>query len=76
MQTIQEPKKKLFILQENAAKQKIGDYVIGSFHFTLIFLITNFSLFKRTEKTVGQGTFGKVKLGTHVLTGEKVILND
>ena len=23
-------------------------------------------------KAVGEGTFGKVKLGTHVLTGEKV----
>jgi serine/threonine protein kinase len=23
-------------------------------------------------KTLGQGTFGKVKLGTHVITGEKV----
>lgn len=25
-------------------------------------------------KTLGQGTFGKVKLGTHILTGEKVSL--
>lgn len=24
-------------------------------------------------KTLGEGTFGKVKLGTHLLTGEKVI---
>ena len=23
-------------------------------------------------KTIGEGTFGKVKLGTHLLTGEKV----
>lgn len=23
-------------------------------------------------KTLGEGTFGKVKLGTHLLTGEKV----
>jgi serine/threonine protein kinase len=23
-------------------------------------------------KTLGEGTFGKVKLGTHILTGEKV----
>jgi hypothetical protein len=23
-------------------------------------------------KSLGQGTFGKVKLGTHILTGEKV----
>jgi len=22
-------------------------------------------------KTIGEGTFGKVKLGTHILTGEK-----
>jgi serine/threonine protein kinase len=24
-------------------------------------------------KTLGEGTFGKVKLGTHILTGEKVM---
>jgi len=24
------------------------------------------------SKTIGEGTFGKVKLGTHILTGEKV----
>ena len=24
-------------------------------------------------KTIGEGTFGKVKLGTHKMTGEKVI---
>jgi serine/threonine protein kinase len=29
-------------------------------------------------KNLGEGTFGKVKLGTHILTGEKVrlVLND
>ena len=26
-------------------------------------------------KTLGEGTFGKVKLGTHILTGEKVNSN-
>jgi serine/threonine protein kinase len=26
-------------------------------------------------KSLGQGTFGKVKLGTHILTGEKVFIN-
>ncbi len=25
-------------------------------------------------KSLGQGTFGKVKLGTHILTGEKVTI--
>ena len=25
-------------------------------------------------KSIGQGTFGKVKLGTHILTGEKVAI--
>lgn len=27
-------------------------------------------------KALGEGTFGKVKLGTHVLTGEKASLSD
>ena len=26
-------------------------------------------------KTIGEGTFGKVKLGTHILTGEKVLIS-
>ena len=26
------------------------------------------------EKSIGEGTFGKVKLGTHTLTGEKVAI--
>ena len=26
----------------------------------------------KIEKTIGQGTFGKVKLAVHLLTGEKV----
>jgi serine/threonine protein kinase len=26
-------------------------------------------------KSLGQGTFGKVKLGTHILTGEKVTID-
>jgi hypothetical protein len=26
-------------------------------------------------KALGEGTFGKVKLGTHILTGEKVSLH-
>jgi serine/threonine protein kinase len=26
-------------------------------------------------KSLGEGTFGKVKLGTHILTGEKVNIN-
>jgi len=25
------------------------------------------------EKSIGEGTFGKVKLGTHHITGEKVL---
>ncbi len=27
-----------------------------------------------TGKTIGEGTFGKVKLATHTLTGEKVAI--
>jgi 5'-AMP-activated protein kinase catalytic alpha subunit len=26
-------------------------------------------------KSLGEGTFGKVKQGTHILTGEKVLIN-
>jgi hypothetical protein len=28
----------------------------------------------RLGKTLGKGTFGKVKLGTHIITKEKVII--
>jgi len=35
-------------------------------------LSVSFALF--LEKTLGKGTFGKVKLGTHIPTGEKVAI--
>ena len=30
---------------------------------------------KLKGNNIGEGTFGKVKLGTHLLTGEKVIIH-
>lgn len=42
-------------------EKKIGNYIIGNWWFTV-------------EKTLGKGTFGKVKLATHTLTGEKVAI--
>ena len=44
-------------IQVNARKAKNGSKSIG--HYII-------------GKTIGEGTFGKVKLGTHILTGEKV----
>lgn len=38
----------------------LSNYIIGEFTYYIV------------EKTIGQGTFGKVKLGTHKSTGEKV----
>ena len=38
----------------------IGSYTIGN------------NIFKISGKTLGEGTFGKVKLGTHKVTNEKV----
>jgi len=40
----------------------LGDYQIGKFH---IFILKG--------QTLGEGTFGKVKLGTHHLTNQKVL---
>ena len=37
------------------------------FYYTLM----NLDILK-IGKTIGEGTFGKVKLGVHILTGEKV----
>jgi len=38
-------------------------------------LVRNFKWFLRhVGKTLGEGTFGKVRLGTHTLTGEKVAI--
>jgi hypothetical protein len=39
--------------------KKIGNYILGNFKPYL-------------GKTIGSGTFGKVHLGMHILTGEKV----
>ena len=46
--------------------EKIGDFIVGM----LIRPILNVF----TGKTMGRGTFGKVKLGTHTSTNEKVSL--
>jgi hypothetical protein len=42
---------------ENMSKLKDKQNVVGQFVL---------------GKTIGEGTFGKVKIGTHILTGEKV----
>lgn len=41
--------------------KKIGNYIIGNISWNI-------------DKTLGKGTFGKVKLGIHVLSGEKVAI--
>ena len=38
-------------------EEKEEEYILGNY---------------KLGKTIGQGTFGKVKLGTHKMTGEKV----
>ena len=45
-------------------RKTIGHYSIGK----------ECKLLKNIEKSIGEGTFGKVKLGTHHLTGEKVAI--
>ena len=40
----------------------IGHYMLGN-HYKLLILV---------GKALGKGTFGQVKQGTHILTGEKV----
>ena len=39
-----------------------------------MFLVNKLIYVPLKGKTLGEGTFGKVKLGTHVLTGEKVAI--
>jgi serine/threonine protein kinase len=34
----------------------------------------SFNLLSFTGRSLGQGTFGKVRLGTHLITGEKVAI--
>jgi hypothetical protein len=51
--------------QRNAEAKKIGNYVIGKQFFSLLTYV---------GKVLGQGTFGKVRLGTHILTSEKVAI--
>ncbi len=42
--------------------QTIGNYQLGIYYFNTYIL----------GRDLGKGTFGKVKVGTHMLTGEKV----
>jgi 5'-AMP-activated protein kinase catalytic alpha subunit len=43
------------------AEKRIGNYIIGKCMSIL-------------DKTLGKGTFGKVKLGIHAVSGEKVAI--
>lgn len=54
--------------KEGGSESSIEKYIIG-------ISLTRNSLLKPfySGETIGQGTFGKVKLGTHILTGEKVV---
>jgi hypothetical protein len=45
--------------QEQA--KSIGHYILG------------ITICLKLGKSIGEGTFGKVKLGTHILTNEKVL---
>ena len=47
----------------HTSSKNIGHYVLG-----------NFSTFHFLGKNIGEGTFGKVKEGKHILTGEKVAI--
>lgn len=47
------------------ANRTIGHYVVGK-------LFNSFPNF--LGRSLGQGTFGKVRLGTHLITGEKVAI--
>ncbi len=38
----------------------------------IIHYVNNFYPYQLVGTSVGEGTFGKVKLGKHILTGEKV----
>jgi len=46
--------------------KSIGNYILGTYQQKLFYM--------RLGKTLGEGTFGKVKLATHILTGEKVAI--
>lgn len=49
------------------ANRTIGHYLVGKFPSSL-------TLSPPSGRSLGQGTFGKVRLGTHLITGEKVAI--
>lgn len=53
-------------------KKYIGHYIIGKILITKIHTESFLSIY--LGDTLGEGTFGKVKLATHILTGEKVAI--
>ena len=50
----------------------IGNYIVGNTSYIYIYILCKF--FYHIGKTIGEGTFGKVKVGTHILTDEKVAI--
>ena len=55
---------KMFYKRKQRPTKSIGHYIIGKWITLHFFIILG--------KTIGEGTFGKVKLGTHILTGDKI----
>jgi 5'-AMP-activated protein kinase, catalytic alpha subunit len=50
----------------DAKNRTIGHYIVGTINYIFYLLILG--------KTLGEGTFGKVRQGTHTLTGELVAI--
>ena len=53
-------------------KKATNDFKSKKINCIIIINLVIITDYYRIEDIIGQGTFGKVKLATHILTGEKV----
>ena len=63
-------------MKQTSNNRTIGHYVVGNNLYTILIILYPCQFINSSfiGKTIGQGTFGKVRIGSHTLTGEKVAI--
>jgi serine/threonine protein kinase len=52
--------------EEHEKQEELVEEIVGNYRMEVLYYLT--------QKTIGQGTYGKVRLGINQISGDKVIL--